>query len=166
MDHCNTFILLFFSHAVVNVLVCLGSLSCCMTQFCPSSSSWIEGFTFNTLVYVEFTINSLTARFPGHVAAKQTQIITPPPLCLKVCVRCWCWCNVFGSVWNKFTNMGPWERLKTSDKGLCSLLCGKNRQWYPHRLVAGGLGWCQNGELRDLWPKFRFYMPSCLTKDA
>lgn len=39
--------------------------------------------------------DSITARRADTVAAKQAQIVTPPSLCLTVCMRCLCWDVVF-----------------------------------------------------------------------
>jgi len=38
LGKCNILILVFFSHSVIDLLVCLGSLSYCTTQFWPSFS--------------------------------------------------------------------------------------------------------------------------------
>ena len=79
LGHHETSILFFFSHSVVDLLVCLGSLSCCTTQFWPSRSCWTDGITFNSRILwyaEEFVVNSMTAKCPGLVAAKQAQIIT------------------------------------------------------------------------------------------
>ena len=35
-DHCNTLILFFFTHSVVDLLLCLGSLSCWWASFSPA----------------------------------------------------------------------------------------------------------------------------------
>lgn len=37
----------FFSHSLINFLLCLGSSSCCMTQITPSLSCWTLGLTFD-----------------------------------------------------------------------------------------------------------------------
>lgn len=47
----------FFSHLDVNLLMCLESLSCCMTQFWPSLSCWTDGLTCVSRIFrnkVEF----------------------------------------------------------------------------------------------------------------
>lgn len=36
LGHCKTLTVSFFSHYLVHLLLCLGALSCCMTQFRPS----------------------------------------------------------------------------------------------------------------------------------
>lgn len=46
---CSTLIL-FFSPSVVDLLLCLGSLSCCMTQFWPSFSFKTDSLTFDTRI--------------------------------------------------------------------------------------------------------------------
>lgn len=69
----QSFIFFFFSYSDVNFLVCLESLSCCMTQFQPSLSCRTNGLTFVWRIFwtkVEFIIVSVTAGFPGPVAAK------------------------------------------------------------------------------------------------
>ena len=87
LEHCNQLILFFFRHSVVDLLLCLGSLSCCITQFQPRFSCSIDGLTCDSWI-IWYTEVSMTARCPGPVAAKQTQIISPPPLCLTVGMRC------------------------------------------------------------------------------
>jgi len=42
-------------------------------------------------------VASITAGCPGPVAEKQAQIISPPPLCLAVGMRCLCRYAVFGT---------------------------------------------------------------------
>lgn len=42
----STLTLFFFSHSIVGLLLCLGSLSCFMTQFGPSLSCQTDGLTF------------------------------------------------------------------------------------------------------------------------
>ena len=89
--HCNILILLVFSHFVVDLLVCLRSLSCCMTQFQPSFSCWADGLTFDSKILwyaEEFMADSMTAKCPGYAVAKQVQVITPSPLCLAADMRC------------------------------------------------------------------------------
>ncbi len=44
--HSKTLILFFLSHSEVDLLVCLGSLSCCITQVCLSLRSQTDGRTF------------------------------------------------------------------------------------------------------------------------
>lgn len=64
--HCKTVIpLFFFSHSVVHLLLFLGSLSCCMSQFGPSFSFHTDGLTFYSKKpwhAEEFVVDSLTAR--------------------------------------------------------------------------------------------------------
>ncbi len=50
--------------------VCLGSLSCCMTQF------WTDGLIFDSRILrytEEFMVDSVTVRCPGPVAIKQAK---------------------------------------------------------------------------------------------
>ena len=55
LHHCNTSTLFFFRHLIVDLLVLLGSFSCCVTQFKPSFFfklyRWPHIWLFNTLVY-------------------------------------------------------------------------------------------------------------------
>jgi len=51
LGHCNTLILFFFSHSLVDLLVIFGSLSSCITQFWPSFSCRTDGLTFDSLVF-------------------------------------------------------------------------------------------------------------------
>lgn len=78
-----------FQHSVVDLQVCLGSLSCCMTQF-QLSLSW-KPASHLTLWYTEFMADLITVRCSGPVPAEQAQIITLPLPCLTVGV-CLCWC--------------------------------------------------------------------------
>lgn len=69
------------SLSVVDWLVCLCSLSCCMTPFWPNFSRQIDGLTFDSsmLLYTEeLYINSVTSRWPGSVTTRQVQVSTPP----------------------------------------------------------------------------------------
>uniref|UniRef100_A0A3P9BP32 receptor protein-tyrosine kinase n=1 Tax=Maylandia zebra TaxID=106582 RepID=A0A3P9BP32_9CICH len=60
----------------------------CTIYCCPcnhfSLASKILWYTW------EFMVDSMTAKCPSPVAAKQAQIITPPPLCLTLGMRCLC----------------------------------------------------------------------------
>ena len=97
LNHCNTLILFFFRHSVVDLLLCLGSLSCWWASF--SFSCRTDGLTFDSRILwypEEFMVDSMTARCPGPVAAEQAQMISPPPPCLTVGMRCLCWYAAFG----------------------------------------------------------------------
>lgn len=88
-----------FSGILFYLLVFLGSLSCCMTQYLPSFSYRTHGVTFDPRILwytEELMVDSMTARCSGPVVAKQVQIITPPPPCLTFDMRCFCWYAVFG----------------------------------------------------------------------
>lgn len=83
----------FFTNFAVDLLPCLGSLSVCIPQFCPSLSFWTDGLTFDSRILLhtkEFIGRPSGPRCPGAVAAKQAQIITPPPPCLTIGMRCLC----------------------------------------------------------------------------
>ena len=87
LGHCNTLILFFFSHSVVDLLVHLGSLSCCVTHFQPSFNCQSHGLAFYSRILwclEEFIVDVIIVRHPGSVAAKQAQMINPPPPCLTV----------------------------------------------------------------------------------
>lgn len=91
--HSNSLFFFFFSHSYVKLLLCLGSLSCCMIHFQPRLSCWTDGLTLVSIIFwykVEFIIFSMTTSF---VAA---QIITPPPAYMMVGMKCSCWYTVFG----------------------------------------------------------------------
>ncbi len=63
-----------FSRSVVDFLVCLGSLSCCITQSWPSFSCQTDVLTFDSRILwytEEFMVDSMTLRCPGPVATKQ-----------------------------------------------------------------------------------------------
>lgn len=57
---------------------------------------WPHIYFKNILWIKVIIIVSVTASFPGFVAVKQSQIITPPPPCLTVGLRCSKWYAVFG----------------------------------------------------------------------
>lgn len=67
----------------VDFLLCLGSLSCCTSQFGLSISCQKDGLTFDYYYHLlwyteEFMINSMTVRCLGPVAAEQAHIIILP----------------------------------------------------------------------------------------
>ncbi len=49
--HSKTLILFFLSHSEVDLLVCLGSLSCCITQACLRLRSQTDGWTFSFRIF-------------------------------------------------------------------------------------------------------------------
>jgi len=75
-DHRN-YLIPFSSHSVVDWMLCLGSVSRCITRFQPSFSCGTDGFVF-----------ALMPR--SCMTAEQGQIISPPQLCLKLDLRCLC----------------------------------------------------------------------------
>ncbi len=86
--YCNTLILLFFSRSVVDLLGCLGSLSCCMTQFWPNFSCRTDCVTFDSSILwytEEFMVNSVTVRCPDPVTTKQAQNHQPSTSMCDVC---------------------------------------------------------------------------------
>jgi len=94
--HCNTFSLFFFTHSLLDLPLCLGSLCCCVTQFQPSFGCRTDGLTFDCRVFwytEEFKIGS---QCPCPEPAKHVQIITNPALCLTDGMRRLCWHVVFG----------------------------------------------------------------------
>lgn len=64
--------LIFFSHSAIELLLCLGSLPCCMTWFQPTFSSRRDGLRFDSRMSTWST--AVTARCSDPVAAKQAQI--------------------------------------------------------------------------------------------
>ena len=87
LGHSRTFILFLLSHSEVDLLVCFGSLSCCITQLRLSFRSRTDGWTFSFRIFwerAEFMVPSIMASRPGPEAAKQPQTITLPPPCLTV----------------------------------------------------------------------------------
>uniref|UniRef100_A0A8C4S1M4 NAD(+) kinase n=1 Tax=Erpetoichthys calabaricus TaxID=27687 RepID=A0A8C4S1M4_ERPCA len=46
-------------HSIVDLLVCLGSLPCCMTQFQPSFSCHTNGLTFDSRILCSFLYNGI-----------------------------------------------------------------------------------------------------------
>lgn len=120
LGHRSTVILLFFL-SVVDLLVCLGLLSCCMAKFRSSFSRLRECLTFDSRLcwYIdEFMVDSMTARCPGRVIAKQGQIIIPPLLCwsckLELC------CHVIITIFQPFQISHTYSVFlsKTKEKSL------------------------------------------------
>ncbi len=91
----KTLILFFLSHSEVDLLVCLGSLSCCITQVRLSLRSQTDGRTFSFRIFwfwvlsAEFMVPSFMASHPE--AAKQPQTITLPQPCLTVGMMFFLW---------------------------------------------------------------------------
>jgi len=76
LDHCNTLILLFFRHSVIDFLICLGSLSFSMNQFQQSFSCQTDGLTLDSRIFwytEEFMVYSESARCTSPVSEKQAQ---------------------------------------------------------------------------------------------
>ena len=75
-------------HSVVDLLLCLGSLSCCMIHFQSSFSCQTDGLTFDSriLCYTEEFVTSGCITSPNHDL---------PPPCLTVGTRYLCWYDVF-----------------------------------------------------------------------
>ena len=100
MGHCNTLIIFFLWHSVVDLLLCLGSFHLIfflffMTQFQSSFSSQTDGLTFDSRIHwytKEFMVYS---RHPDSIPAKQGQIISPPPPCVTVSMRSLGWYAVY-----------------------------------------------------------------------
>ncbi len=92
--HSKTLILFFLSHSEVNLLVCLGSLSYCITQVRLSLRSQTDGWTFSFRIFwlsAEFMVPSIMASRPGPEAAKQPHAITLSPPCLTVGMMFFLW---------------------------------------------------------------------------
>ena len=75
----------------------------------------------------EFMVDSMTARCPDPVAAEQAQIISPPPPCLTVGMRCLCWYAVFGflqtcccALWPNISTL-VWSVQRTLFQNSCGL---------------------------------------------
>ncbi len=74
LQHLYSFL---FSHSVVGLLVCLGLLSCCITQLFSCRTDVLT-FDSRILWYIhsyteEFMVDSMTVRCPGPAATKQAQ---------------------------------------------------------------------------------------------
>jgi len=99
LGQCNTLILFFFSHSVVDLLVFLGSLSCCMTNQ-PSFTCQTDGFTFDSRIlwYTDRVVHGRLndCKVPRWMQNKPQS----PPLChhdwWTVGMRLLCWNGVFG----------------------------------------------------------------------
>ena len=73
LKHSKTSNLLFFSHFHVDLIVCFGTLSCCVTQLRFSFSSQTDGLTFSYRILwyrAEFMLPSIKASRPGPETAK------------------------------------------------------------------------------------------------
>jgi len=96
--HSKTLILSFFNHSLVERLVCLGLLSCCMTQVLLRLSSRSDVLTFSFRICwnnSEFIVPSIMVSHSGPDAAKQAQTMILPPPCFTDGIRFLCWNAVF-----------------------------------------------------------------------
>lgn len=98
----------FFTHSVVDLLLCMGFLSCSMTQLYLSDRSVLR---LGSRIFYYAEVNSMTARCSDPVAAKQNQIITPPPPGLTTCRRCLCRYAMF--VFHRMWCCGLWTDTST-----------------------------------------------------
>lgn len=100
---------------LVDLLVCLGSLSGCITQCWWPSFRWqTDGLTFDSRIFwytEECMVDSLTARTTGPVATKQTKT---SPL----------YCGVWQLVW------GIWGTVYEQTSPLCSCLFSKSFDFF------------------------------------
>lgn len=86
------FCLFFFSHSDVYLLVCSGSLSCCLTWFWPGLNCWTDGLAFVSRIFWWVHHHRNECKFPRFCCAKQT-----PPCLLDswygvlVVIHAWCW---------------------------------------------------------------------------
>ena len=88
-----------FIQSVVDVLVCLGSSSCCMIHFLLSFSSQTDVLTFSCGISEcnpKFMVPSTMASRPGPEAAKQPQTMIIPPPYFTAGMRFLCWNAGFG----------------------------------------------------------------------
>ena len=65
--------------SVVDLLLCFRSLYGCMTQIHSGFSCQTDGIMFDSRTLCYTWLTHLLQAFPGPVAAKPGQIITPPP---------------------------------------------------------------------------------------
>jgi len=91
----------FFPFSDILLYICCCDWDHCLDawQLQLSFSCWRDGLTFDSRIFwytEEFIVDTMTARCPGPVGVDQYQIISPPPLCLTVCMRCLWWYAVFG----------------------------------------------------------------------
>lgn len=107
LRHWNTWILFFFrrSAVVLGIIILFG------TGF----SCWTDGLRSDSRILWYIEVNSMSARCPGPVTAKQAQILTSPPLCLTVGMGCF---FKHGAVYYRPTSP-LWSRLF---KGRCKVL--------------------------------------------
>ena len=98
-----TRLLLFFLSHSHYLMVHLRLLSCCMNELQPSFNCQTDCLIFYPRILL-CTGKSMTARCPDRVAAKQAQIITPPPPCLTAGMRCLCWYTGFG-LWSNISSL-------------------------------------------------------------
>lgn len=87
-----------FNYSDIDLLMCFGSLFCCKTQLCFSSSSQTDGLPFSCRILqyrAEVMAQSMMAMRPSPDVANHPQTITLPQQCLTVRMRL-VWNKVFG----------------------------------------------------------------------
>ncbi len=91
----SKFLILFIlSHSDVGLLVCLGSLSCYITQVHLSLRSQTDVRTFSFRIFwqrAEFMVPSIMVSRRGPEAEKQPQTITLTPPCLTIGMMFFLW---------------------------------------------------------------------------
>lgn len=60
-----------------------------------SLKSFVTQFQPNVTSYLTLFDSLLIVRYPSILVEKQAQIMIPPPLCLTVGLRCWCYAGLF-----------------------------------------------------------------------
>jgi len=92
LGHSKVFSLFFFSHSEVDLLVCFGSLSCCIMQvrFRLEATNRCLNVVLQDFL-VDSRISFITASLPGPEAAKQPQTIILPPTYFTVGMMFFFW---------------------------------------------------------------------------
>lgn len=99
LGHCNTLMLFFIGHSVADLLLCLGKLSCCITQFEKSFSCQKDGLIFESRVLCytdEFIVECKVLRSFGCKNESKSW-----PLWSTVSMRFFCqyvWCALQSNI--------------------------------------------------------------------
>lgn len=94
MAFASPLIILFFRHSVAELLLCLGGILMANDPVWPDFQLSNRETHIRPCPYLCVQKSSACLKrawCPGCVTAKQTQIISPRPLCMKAVVRCLCW---------------------------------------------------------------------------
>jgi len=92
-DRCNIVFLFFFSHSIEDLLLCLGSLYCCMAKHWKSFGLHKDGLTFYSriVLYTEkLNVDLNDCKMSRSCGSNQVQVISPPSQSLTVFLMICC----------------------------------------------------------------------------